>query len=1173
MREHHTAALHPAQATDELARDQAARRMAVDPRQSFIVQAPAGSGKTELLVQRMLALLATVDDPAQILAITFTRKAAQEMRERLIGALEQAAAPPDPAASPLAQARRAMALPVLARDEVLQWRLREQPDRLLIDTFDAFCGRVVARSQFSRVAGEGALGTVTDQADVLYLEAATRALAAAEIADAVGEVLTIAGNQVDAVIALISNLLARRAQWLGAAVDVSPPAITALTATLRTAAEAALQRLDAQLRTLRAAPVAALAAFTADMGEREGAHARLAATVSDRRALAAAWPLPATLAALPHWHTLSAMLLTGDSGQRSWRKGTGVNKSAGFPKHDDKAFADVDPALRLERKAQMVALLDSLQDEQELAACFDQLDHVPTLAALAEHEAALRATLLLLRRAAAELLVLQRERGVTDFSGVMSAALAALRENRADVLANFDATLAHVLVDEVQDTNPAQFELLDCLTAEWSAGDGRTLFLVGDPMQSIYLFRDADVSLFRRAQRAGVGGVALTPLTLTANYRSQPAVVAWVNHTLGPAFGRGSRGLFADGDPVPFVAAMATRAGGDDEGQSAIDAATATGEALAVADAVAWRQRHQPGDSVAVLARTRGDAAAVIDALRARGIAFNANEFARWSARELVRDLLNLTYAVAAPWDRLALYAVLRSPWVGLRLATLAQYSAALAARAAGTAGASAGFDWQVLAGAWTAALPEDERARVARAHAALQVGQARAWLSGVAARVEAVWHALAGPALLPDAAGHQDAGEFFQWLDAMAPGGLLPPRRQLLLALAQKRQSFAHQGSRERANAKPVELLTIHKAKGLEWDHVFLIGCDRAPRPDTRSLAAWRFQALPGMADADGREPHHVRTYAFAARDTRKSEAGSVYDFLARFNRASRLDESKRQLYVAVTRARKTLTLSRQAAHREPPFASFSYWLGVGAAADVTAPDTAESASRRLHLAASLTRGPVPAALPPESIEWPAYRADAASASLDVPLAERQARAAGVVGHLLFEGLGHALRGGQPFAPTAASVAQALLEAGAPDDAQTLGPAAARLATWFAAAPSRPGVRFLFDPTHRARAHEVGITAAEDDACTVAGARLRVDYTFIAADGARWIVDFKFAEPATTEPQSSAQLEAWLAGQAAQYAAQLEAYRRAFAGRDGAARPIITALYFPWLDRLYRCD
>src|SRR5262249_25942130 len=86
-----------------------------------------------------------------------------------------------------------------------------------------------------------------------------------------------------------------------------------------------------------------------------------------------------------------------------------------------------------------------------------------------------------------------------------------------------------ILVDEFQDTSFTQLRLLELLTSGWEPGDGRTLFVVGDPMQSIYRFREAEVGLFLRAWKAGVGGVELQPITLSANFRSQAGVVEWVN--------------------------------------------------------------------------------------------------------------------------------------------------------------------------------------------------------------------------------------------------------------------------------------------------------------------------------------------------------------------------------------------------------------------------------------------------------------------------------------------------------------------------------------------------------------------------------------------------------------------------------------------------------------------
>ncbi|NOR50842.1 MAG: AAA family ATPase [Desulfuromonadales bacterium] len=120
------------------------RQKAVDINLSCIVQAPAGSGKTELLVQRILALLAVAESPEEILSITFTRKAAGEMKLRLLQALERACddQPPDePHAVETWQRARA----VLARDQEKDWCLLQNPNRLQLMTIDSFCAFLTRR--------------------------------------------------------------------------------------------------------------------------------------------------------------------------------------------------------------------------------------------------------------------------------------------------------------------------------------------------------------------------------------------------------------------------------------------------------------------------------------------------------------------------------------------------------------------------------------------------------------------------------------------------------------------------------------------------------------------------------------------------------------------------------------------------------------------------------------------------------------------------------------------------------------------------------------------------------------------------------------------------------------------------------------------------------------------
>ncbi len=1130
--------------------DQNAREMALDASQSFVVQAPAGSGKTELLIQRLLTVLATADSPSEVLAITFTNKAAGEMRERLHSALLSATAPEAPDNSALATRRRELALRVLERDRELGWRLLDGLNSVMIDTFDAFCVRITGSAPVLSVAASSALASVSESVGSLYRQAAQDALFDddSEVVAASRALLGIAANRVDDVIDLIANLLGRRSQWLGEAVDTTDAGVAQINARLQTEIDAELQRIALRFNPLHRADIGALLAFTAETLLLSGKT-----DVAAERATALAdWTSGASSFAVSTWQCIAGLLLT-DKGEL--RKSKGINKSAGFPLGADADFSSLTKSERDEAKARMKALLDELANEAAWISTLAKVDHLPTAAAVREHAATLQATLIILKRAAAHLSILLREQGVTDFAGVASAALNVLQDEREAVLGALDARLRHVLVDEVQDTNPAQFALLTAITSDWSSGDGRTLFLVGDPMQSIYGFRDADVSLFALAQTKGVGDIRLKPLTLSANYRSQPGVVEWVNDQLSRVFAQVGAWETA---PVTFTAAVATRSVVERAKPIVAHLAFADTdhEAAHVADSILQITRDHPAESIAILVRTRPHAQATITALIARGMPFTAREFARWEQRETIRDLLSLTFAVAHASDRTALFSVLRSPWVGLTLSTLAALAHYL-----DNAGRDAS-SWNALApdAPWLSQLDADEAQRVAHAYAAFRTAEARAWLSPLAEQVRAAWQQLDGPSWCADDDARDDAETFFAWLHENAPGGLLPPRHVVHDLLDRQHRSFATTSATENPQAGSVEILTIHKAKGLEWDHVFLVGIDRRQRGDARELARWRFVPTDGGAGE--------RQVLVAARDSRKKLIGSVFDYVSQHTNAARAAEAKRLLYVAATRAKITLTLTRCNAATGPPPDSFSALLGDIADDRFDAPT--RSGDKRLLMAKSLTRS---ASLPPvfdlKTIARPAYPAALSSAELAVAQSQLDARAEGVVGHLLFEGLAAAMSSANaaPFSPNAGAVARMLREEGAAAD--RVSAMAQRLVAWFVAANSLENIKLLFAPDHLEAANELTLASRRVGETVDA---VRIDRTFVNASGERWVVDFKFSEP----PAMSGESSDWFATELIQYRPQLAGYVRALQAWDesrGAPRSVVAALYFPWLDRLVRVE
>src|SRR5258706_2700153 len=438
--------------------DAAERERALDPRRSCIVQAPAGSGKTELLIQRFLALLAGVNQPEEIAAITFTIKAAAEMRHRVFEALRLARREPRPEGGHAARTWD-LARAALARNDERGWRLEESAERVRVQTIDALCAALTR--QMPVLSRFGAQPDVIEDARTLYAEAARNLLASIEDEEADPEVVAdiaalLAHLDNDSTVAtrLIAALLAQRDHWIPALKEGG-----------------SRPRMEAALAAARLAVVARACAL---------------------------WP--ATFAApTPNgtdaWIVHAGQWLTKDG--KKWRAGT------------PRVLADDD------------RLREALRDVLRLPpGRYTDAEWI-----------ALGAILKLLPRALAQLRVVFAMHGQTDFAEIAHGASQALEteEGPTDLLLALDYRIRHILVDEFQDTSFAQWDLLRKLTSGWEPGDGRTLFLVGDPMQSIYRFREAEVGLFLQAWHEGIGDVRLEPLTLSANFRSQAGIVDWVN--------------------------------------------------------------------------------------------------------------------------------------------------------------------------------------------------------------------------------------------------------------------------------------------------------------------------------------------------------------------------------------------------------------------------------------------------------------------------------------------------------------------------------------------------------------------------------------------------------------------------------------------------------------------
>jgi ATP-dependent exoDNAse (exonuclease V) beta subunit len=759
----------------------------------------------------------------------------------------------------------------------------------------------------------------------------------------------------------------------------------------------------------------------------------------------------------------------------------------------------------------------------------------------------------LLPHAVGQLMAAFQSRGQVDFTEVAQAALRALGEPEApsDLALALDYRIRHLLVDEFQDTSISQYELVAKLTAGWEPGDGRTVFAVGDPMQSIYRFREAEVGLFLRAWRAGIGGVALEPVGLSANFRSQAGIVEWVNRTFRDVMP--AREDIATGS-VPFTPSVATRAALPGGAVSVHPFFNGGGEreAASVAEIVAEARRADPDGTVAILVRNRGHLRDIVPRLRDAGLRFRAIEIEELGHRPVVQDLLALTRAVSHAADRIAWLAVLRAPWCGLTLADLDALAGCDARRTV----------WELMNDdARVAALSVDGRARLERTREVLRACLGDRCRGSLRVRTAGAWFALSGPACVEDRTDLEDAEIYFDYLESHEEAGEIADPAAFEEGLAEL-YALPDVQADER-----LQIMTIHKAKGLEFDTVIVPGLGRAPRADEASLFLWMEQPRgDGAGAAD---------LLLAPIQETGADEDPIYRWLRWIEAGKERLEAGRLLYVAATRARRRLHLLGEArlsvgadgapqvtapgertllSHLWTTVAPLYAAAARAVASSSVAPAEAAGANaidQTLRRVASGWRAPAP---PPRANWTPPRETARASEGIEFSWVGETARRVGTVVHRWLQRIAETDVAGWD-AGRVRSLSRAfeaeLTDTGLP--AGEVAGAATRVGEILEKTLADERGRWLLGRHDHAQS-ELRLTGAIGDEIL----DVVVDRTFVDERGTRWIVDYK------TGGHEGGDVEAFLDREQERYRAQLERYARLMMALD--RRPVRLGLYFPVL-------
>ncbi len=839
------------------------RTRALNCSQSYIVQAPAGSGKTELLTRRFLKLLTLVDNPEQIVALTFTKKAAFEMRSRIIQALEK----PKPD-------HIEMANEVLARSQAKQWHLVENPHRLRIFTIDSFCSQLA--KSLPVTAGMGGMPDIEENPRYLYQKAIEQFFTTIEDkndwTNNLCLILQHFHNRYEVVNDLLLDMLSRRDQWLQLVMNGRKNADkirTLIQDSLFSIHEEAYHHLNRLLSNDLKSQWVNLASFAAsqlfsDNKQHELLNCLNLSEFPDN-----------TYENLDIFKGLLSLVFTAT---QSIRKK--IDKNSGFPPTEP------------EMKKIFLAFISKIEQNQNLVEQLRVINDLPSVELEEPEWHLLQALWECLPILVAHLQLIFKQYNKVDFIEVSLRALEALGEedNPTDLALILDYQIKHLLIDEFQDTSSIQYQLFEKVVNGWQPNDGRTLFVVGDPMQSIYRFRGAEVGLYLKLRSQGFGEIQPKNITLNSNFRSDEKIIDWVNKSFENIFSKENDMVLGK---IAYSSSNATQKLTPSD-VTCYALPSSFEEAKLIVTHIQTIMSTDPNATISILVRARHHAKEIFQELKNKGLSYQAIDMLSLKDSQLISDLFMLTRILVQIENRLAWYSLFRSPVCGLSLADLWLMSQHIE-------------DSELISEADFSYLSVEGQQRIQKIKTVLEHWLENQYRLPLHQAVEHLWKSL-GFDLFYQNDTNSDA--YFELLQKWEEGNEFGHFEAL-----ENKLSSLYQKSSQMAAHSSIQIMTIHKAKGLEFDYVFIPGLHHTTIKEDQPLVI--YHEIPYEKHVD---------WLIAPKYT-MAKRSRLYDFIYGQAQQKAIYETQRLLYVAATRAKKQLIWSYvtdQKTQKEPPKNSF---------------------------------------------------------------------------------------------------------------------------------------------------------------------------------------------------------------------------------------------------------